>query len=151
MWYGNIIWTWAYFNNLYISVPPRADVDPSVAQFATGQSVNLTCHSKGFPKPAIYWLRDGKLLIPNNRMVVDNNRLSIRQMVRGDEGEYACLAKNTAGEFTTLAQLEYIGMQSVKMNVLFTCAVNVVIFVRGKSLQLCHQDVRHDCNVCDLD
>ncbi|KAK3087485.1 hypothetical protein FSP39_006555 [Pinctada imbricata] len=93
---------------LRVQIPPVAYVKPETQSFVTGQTVNLTCYADGFPMPIFYWLRDGKVIIANDRLIVNNNHLSIGRMVRGDEGEYACTADNVAGEDTAVAVMQYI-------------------------------------------
>lgn len=46
-------------NSLYISVPPRIDVDLSSGDIITreGQTVTLTCNVSGIPPPVVHWYR----------------------------------------------------------------------------------------------
>ncbi|XP_033761247.1 hemicentin-1-like [Pecten maximus] len=91
-----------------VQVPPKAVVTPAVKNFKTGQTVNLTCTAEGFPVPNFYWLRDNKLMIPNERINIDGPYISFANMFLGDQGQYQCLAENLAGEDTVTATLTYI-------------------------------------------
>ena len=51
----------------------------------------MDCLVKGFPKPEVNWTRDGKLLHTTNK-------LTIKQVIYGDAGQYTCSAKNSEGK-----------------------------------------------------
>ncbi|XP_021344835.1 hemicentin-1-like, partial [Mizuhopecten yessoensis] len=91
-----------------VQVPPKTVVTPSVKTFKTGQTVNLTCTAEGFPVPSFYWLRDNKLMIPNERIQINGPHISFANMFLGDQGQYQCLAENLAGEDNVTAILTYI-------------------------------------------
>ncbi|XP_060069782.1 hemicentin-1-like [Ylistrum balloti] len=91
-----------------VQVPPKAVVTPASKNFKTGQTVNLTCTAEGFPAPNFYWLRDNKLMIPNERIYIDGPHISFINMFLGDQGEYQCLAENLAGEDMVTTTLMYI-------------------------------------------
>lgn len=92
-----------------LTVPPEVYIKPAEQTFKVGDRVTLNCYGDGFPLPSYYWLRNGALVIPNNRMQVNQNQLTISNMERSDGGEYSCLAENLAGQDTAIATLEYIG------------------------------------------
>ncbi|XP_076093735.1 hemicentin-1-like isoform X1 [Mytilus galloprovincialis] len=93
---------------LNVQVPPEVTVDPTEQDFQVGRKVSFMCVASGNPTPSYYWLRDGELLIPNNRIKISGNVLSIEKLMRDDEGSYHCLARNAAGESVAIAQLNYI-------------------------------------------
>ena len=67
-----------------------------------GQPVDFSCTATGLPVPEVVWLRNGKIIIPDNRVRVKVNgvksKLAIRNVTVGDWGEYTCLASNKLGE-----------------------------------------------------
>ena len=93
-----------------LSVPPEVTIEPSKQDFQNGRKASFVCVATGYPTPSYYWLRDGELLIPNDRVKIKGSKLTIRHLGRGDEGDYQCLARNPAGESVAVAQLNYIGM-----------------------------------------
>ena len=78
--------------------------------FVVGHTVNITCVADGFPEPTYTWLQGGKYIVPTERMFYTHGVLTIRNIQRADEGNYECLAKNTAGEDIALSRLTYIGI-----------------------------------------
>lgn len=76
--------------------------------FVTGQAVDVICVASGYPVPAIYWLRDGKIILPDQRITVHEGNLTIRNMNKRDEGKYECSVVNPAGEYSSFATLNYI-------------------------------------------
>lgn len=90
-------------------MPPKAVVAPAMKNFKTGETVTLTCSAEAFPTPNFYWLRENKLMIPNERIQLDGRTLTIANMFLGDQGQYQCLAENIAGDDTVTATLTYIG------------------------------------------
>ena len=93
-----------------LSVPPEVTIEPSKQDFQNGRKVSFVCVATGYPAPSYYWLQDGELLIPNDRIKIKGSKLTIRHLGRGDEGYYQCLARNPAGESVAVARLTYIGM-----------------------------------------
>ena len=78
-----------------------------------GREVSLTCKASGDPLPEVTFLKEGTLIpyalgVQNSddRIIVDTSRegeyaqarLVIRDLMRSDDGLYACIAKN-AGSF----------------------------------------------------
>lgn len=75
-----------------------------------GREVSLTCKASGDPLPEVTFLREGTLIpytlgVQNSddRIIVDTSRqgeyaqarLVIRDLMRTDDGLYACIAKNS--------------------------------------------------------
>ncbi|CAL8345067.1 unnamed protein product [Merluccius merluccius] len=64
---------------------------------------------KGFPKPRVYWFKDGHPLRPSKRVVVlaerDVHGLQIMEVKRADMGEYSAYISNAAGSAYSSARL----------------------------------------------
>jgi neural cell adhesion molecule len=76
----------------------------------SGREVNLTCKAAGDPLPEVTFVKEGSLVpfLPgvqasDSRYILDTvrvgeyaeARLLIRDLLRSDDGLYACLAKNS--------------------------------------------------------
>ncbi|KAJ3594699.1 hypothetical protein NHX12_004006 [Muraenolepis orangiensis] len=68
---------------------------------------------KGFPKPRVYWFKDGHPLRPSKRVVVraegDVHALEILEVKRADMGEYSAYISNVAGSAYSSARLLVLG------------------------------------------
>ncbi|XP_048772936.2 hemicentin-1-like isoform X2 [Ostrea edulis] len=93
---------------LRVQVPPEVYIKPVESTFKVGDTVTLICYANGFPLPSYYWLRNEALVIPSNRISVNQNQLTLTNMVESDGGAYSCLAENLAGDDTAIATLQYI-------------------------------------------
>lgn len=96
-------------------------VKPAVVEYfnataVVGSEARLTCKASGDPLPEVTFLREGTLIpfapgVQNydERITVDTRRegefaeahLIIRDLMRTDDGLYACVAKNAGGNHTT--------------------------------------------------
>ena len=65
---------------------------PTIA--AKGQDVTLKCVVKAFPIPKTAWKKDGELVTKDDRHVITNTDLTIKQVDRSDMGKYSCIAWN---------------------------------------------------------
>jgi hypothetical protein len=78
-----------------------------------GKDHTLSCTCSGTPIPTLTWMKDGKILTPDNEYRIDVNdgytRLFITnaQLVK-DEGWYQCTATNTAGTSVTKTKVTVI-------------------------------------------
>ena len=87
-----------------------------------GREVSLTCKASGDPLPEVTFLKEGTLIpyalgVQNSddRIIVDTSRegeyaqarLVIRDLMRSDDGLYACIAKN-AGSFPFFRSLFFV-------------------------------------------
>ncbi|CAJ0928570.1 unnamed protein product [Ranitomeya imitator] len=63
------------------------------------------CAASGKPRPTIRWLRDGKPLMSQARIEVNNGQLKITNLNRKDSGMYQCVAGNKHGTIYTSAEL----------------------------------------------
>ncbi|XP_035994181.1 obscurin isoform X3 [Fundulus heteroclitus] len=64
---------------------------------------------KGFPKPKVYWFKDGQPLQPSERIQVsaerDSHAVEILEVKREDTGEYSAYISNAAGSAYSSARL----------------------------------------------
>ncbi|XP_060940741.1 obscurin [Limanda limanda] len=68
---------------------------------------------KGFPKPRLYWFKDGHPLRPSNRILLltvgDIHGLQILEVKKDDMGEYSAYITNSAGSAYSSARLMVLG------------------------------------------
>ncbi|XP_030218591.1 obscurin isoform X3 [Gadus morhua] len=68
---------------------------------------------KGFPKPRVYWFKDGQPLRPSKRLVIQAERdvhgLQVMEVTRADMGEYSAYISNVAGSAYSSARLLVLG------------------------------------------
>ena len=86
---------------------------PMNTQIAQGKTAILQCSPpKGRPEPIVYWLHDGKPIDLNQRSIgnhnhhqnhhnhrfrLDGTNLIINDVMKDDQGQYQCIAKNMIG------------------------------------------------------
>ncbi|XP_044588361.1 titin homolog isoform X4 [Cotesia glomerata] len=93
---------------------------------AESSRIKLTCAVLGEPEPAVYWLKDGKLLPPSSNRhgtTLENGMASLElYTVRpSDTGEYSCIARNPHGQACTEAKLKvYAGYEPTPTTPTFT-------------------------------
>ncbi|KFO11762.1 Cell adhesion molecule 2, partial [Balearica regulorum gibbericeps] len=87
---------------LEIHYTPLVKIISSNSWPEEGQSIILTCESKGKPLPEpVLWTKDGGELPDPERMVVNGRVLSISFLNKTDNGTYRCEAKNPIGRNST--------------------------------------------------
>ncbi|XP_029704259.1 neural cell adhesion molecule 1a isoform X4 [Takifugu rubripes] len=64
-----------------------------------GSSTMLACDADGFPDPIITWAHNNIALESGEKYILneDGSELTIKDVKKVDEGDYACVAKNKAG------------------------------------------------------
>ena len=67
-------------------------------QVYEGQNISLKCNGTGYPIPTFAWYLGGRQLKINPRININENQLNILNATAMDEGEYACVAINRAGQ-----------------------------------------------------
>ena len=90
-----------------------------------GKSVLLPCKADGFPKPSIYWLKDGTRVKFNERVMQSaDGSLVILNMEHSDEGIYSCLVANTFGTKDVSVRL-YLsqGLSMICLSLLHYCVI----------------------------
>lgn len=76
------------------------------------REVAFKCLATGKPTPTITWRKDGELLREDRRHIISREgTLSIIDPRPEDQGQYECLAQNTAGEVASEAKLDYNGQE----------------------------------------
>lgn len=76
-----------------------------------GEPVSVECSVSGYPAPAIQWVRNGDILVPeNDRYLIsydgETTTLKFVSIAVADAGKYVCIAKNQEGEAKTAMQLD---------------------------------------------
>lgn len=72
----------------------------------------LSCLATGNPTPAITWWKDGKLLQEDPwHIITKEGTLKIIDPKIDDEGNYECVAQNSAGEVVSTAVVDYYGVE----------------------------------------
>ena len=76
------------------------------------REVAFKCLATGEPTPTITWRKDGERLRKGRRYIISREgTLSIIDPRPEDQGQYECLAQNTAGEVASEAKLDYNGQE----------------------------------------
>lgn len=57
-----------------------------------GSDYKVRCAVMGRPQPYVDWIRHGKILTTNDRYVIDNTGLLIKNVNEADDGVYMCSA-----------------------------------------------------------
>ena len=87
---------------------PTSSVEVSL----TDRQVLLKCLATGHPTPTITWWKDGEPLQQDHWHVVSKEgTLKIIDPKIDDEGNYECVAQNSAGEIVSKAVLDYYGVE----------------------------------------
>ncbi|XP_061818801.2 neural cell adhesion molecule 1a isoform X4 [Nerophis lumbriciformis] len=65
-----------------------------------GSTALLACDADGFPEPTVTWAYNNVVLESGDKYSLneDGSELLIREVVKVDEGDYTCIARNKAGE-----------------------------------------------------
>ena len=73
--------------------------DSVSAEAGTSQSIG--CYTTGTPTPAVYWTRNGSVVMETSQLSITrqpgNSTLSFRTLSTSDGGSYECFANNTHG------------------------------------------------------
>ncbi|KAM7389013.1 hypothetical protein PAMP_023013 [Pampus punctatissimus] len=74
-----------------------------------GESGKMSCQATGEPTPRIMWISPRKDVIPMSSdkfQIMDNGMLVVKKVTLADEGNYACVAQNSAGDDVKNMKLE---------------------------------------------
>uniref|UniRef100_A0A674IMS8 Obscurin-like protein 1 n=1 Tax=Terrapene triunguis TaxID=2587831 RepID=A0A674IMS8_9SAUR len=83
---------------------------PKAFAVSEGKHAKFRCYVTGKPKPEIVWKKDGKVVAPDRRHLVYEDRegyfiLKVLYCKARDQGLYICTASNTAGQTLSAVQL----------------------------------------------
>lgn len=81
----------------------------SLVTVKLGESGKLSCQATGEPTPRIMWISPRNDVIPMSSdkfLIVDNGMLVVKKVTLADEGKYACVARNSAGDDVKNMKLE---------------------------------------------
>lgn len=77
---------------------------------ALHKPITLECEAEGKPVPTARWLRNGREVTLGGRITAEEKngkfKLTISDMWEVDEGDYACVAANDAGQATSVAHIK---------------------------------------------
>lgn len=107
------------------SVPPSILAGPRVMKVQVEHSIDLPCVAQGIPQPTVSWLKDSTALVPDGahyRLSTDGT-LTIRKVALPDEGVYACVASNIAGQDEASIQLQVQG-EAARMTIAGPAKIN---------------------------
>jgi len=84
----------------------------SIEVSVTDREVLFRCLATGQPTPTITWRKDGDRLQEDQRHFMSKEgTLKIINPLFDDEGNYECVAENSAGEIVSKAALNYFGVE----------------------------------------
>ncbi|KAK0044610.1 neuroglian-like isoform X2 [Biomphalaria pfeifferi] len=88
------------WSDIYLYVEAQAPVieRPPVDKIAAEhQTVTVTCHVSGKPKPKVIWYKGGQLLEGSHFTILDAGDLVIQNTSTKNSGRYKCIAENKFG------------------------------------------------------
>lgn len=83
----------------------------SIIKVPYGDSIALKCSAKGEPTPTITWFSPTNRIIPpasDKYQVHNDGTLLIQKAQRFDNGNYTCMARNTAGQDRKVVKVEVL-------------------------------------------
>ncbi|KAL3986026.1 Immunoglobulin I-set domain family protein [Acanthocheilonema viteae] len=94
-----------------LAAPSFIEVLPGKFKAINGEPVSVECSVSGYPAPAIQWLRNGDILVPQHDHYLisydgETTTLKFVSIAASDAGKYICIAKNQEGEAKTAMQLD---------------------------------------------
>ncbi|XP_076878588.1 matrix-remodeling-associated protein 5 [Brachyhypopomus gauderio] len=82
--------------------PPQISSKEQASLWAPlGQSVQMKCDATGEPPPTIIWISPNNEMITSSSVkyqVLNDGTLIIKKVALSDQGKYACVARNSAGD-----------------------------------------------------
>lgn len=82
------------------SAVPYFIKEPERVNAAEDETIEFHCVAGGVPEPQIKWVHNGKPIEEspyNPRRMVDNNKITIKGLIKNDTGNYGCNATNSLG------------------------------------------------------
>lgn len=105
---------------LTVTAPLNAEIEPSTQTIDFGRPATFTCTVQGNPIKTISWLKDGKPLGLEDRV------LRIESVKKEDKGMYQCFVRNDQESAQATAELKLGGR----------CELNFFIYVYYNSLNV---------------
>lgn len=90
---------------LFPAPPVLGEVSPSFLIQKVGETVDIFCEATGTPIPVLSWHKDGREIVPTDRITRSGSRVQVRRLVRTDAGVYACTFKNIVGQVSHVIKL----------------------------------------------
>ncbi|XP_068678168.1 peroxidasin-like isoform X1 [Montipora foliosa] len=95
------------------TLPTFVKTPASIEVTVTDRQVLLSCLATGHPTPHITWWKDGNLLRQDQWHIISKEgTLKIIDPKIDDEGNYECVAQNSAGQIVSKAVLNYYGVEA---------------------------------------
>lgn len=92
---------------------PYFEVEPEVVNRAEGETAEFHCKAWGKPPPKQYWIYNGMPITdapPNERRIVEPEKIIIYNLTKGDTGNYGCNATNEHGYVYKDVYVNVLGM-----------------------------------------
>ncbi|XP_023335862.1 Down syndrome cell adhesion molecule-like protein Dscam2 [Eurytemora carolleeae] len=105
-------------HQLEVYSPLSSYVNPSYIVSDYGRTAIINCTVDGAPVLNVFWLKDGQIVMPSQRIRLTPTTLTIRNVMSSDGGMYQCLAVNEEEESQATAQL-VLGSQPPVFNYVF--------------------------------
>ncbi|KAI9515822.1 hypothetical protein NQZ68_022176 [Dissostichus eleginoides] len=128
-----------------VSVGPNAPTiglkSQSLVTVKLGESAKFSCLATGEPTPKIMWISPRNVLISissDRYQITDDGTLVVKKVQMADEGKYACVARNSAGDDVKNMKLE-VELQEPFINGMKGRSTTKVLAV---SYQTAHLDCR---------
>lgn len=93
---------------LAVIVPVSVSVSPNNATVSPGDDVEITCSSRGTPRPIVEWYKDDSFIRGQDRMRVSRISVIITQVQPSDSGYYQCQARHNYGSASDKMYLNVI-------------------------------------------
>ncbi|XP_041372950.1 roundabout homolog 2-like isoform X3 [Gigantopelta aegis] len=109
---------------------PKFRQMPDDIQANEGDTIELKCRATGDPKPTVQWKKqDGRIPYGRARKL-DDGTLRIEKVEAGDDGQYICVAENSAGT------VEAVGKLSVQTHPTFVIRPQNQVVGLGRTVTL---------------
>ncbi|XP_042308319.1 contactin-6-like isoform X2 [Sceloporus undulatus] len=105
---GNVRGRNAARGQLFIYALPEWDKRLGNVHVSLYDTLVWECKATGKPMPSYQWLKNGQLLIPEERIQIENGTLTITMLNISDSGLYQCVAENKYGSIYSNAELRVI-------------------------------------------
>lgn len=77
--------------------PPQVTVELQQQEVVYGETVRISCQTRGKPTPSVMWLHNARPLAPSPRHRLTARMLRVSNVGPQDDGLYQCMAENGVG------------------------------------------------------